>query len=97
MNKKSTVILYKNTHNYTIFKLVLLEYEGETMNITIKDERDNSTATITTTASTVKQLLEEQKINPETVLVTKNNEVLTSDEAINDNDTFELLSIISGG
>ena len=76
---------------------MLLEYEGETMNITIKDERDNSTATITTTASTVKQLLEEQKINPETVLVTKNNEVLTSDEAINDNDTFELLSIISGG
>lgn len=43
------------------------------------------------------ELLEEIKVNPETVLVVRNDELLTSDMKINNSDEIKLLSVISGG
>jgi sulfur carrier protein len=59
-------------------------------------EQDNTKKTLTFTG-TVEQLLKELKINPETVLVIRNKEVLTEDITISNNDIIELLSVVSGG
>ena len=42
-------------------------------------------------------LLQKLKINPETVLVSKNGEIVTEDETISGNDSVEIMKIISGG
>ncbi len=65
--------------------------------ITVRNEKDSTIQEIIFTQQTVKQLLEKLSINPETVLVVKDNTVLTQDEQIEDNDTLEILSVISGG
>ena len=59
-------------------------------------EREQTTKEIQFTGS-VKQLLEKLNINPETVLTIKNSEVLTQDEELENTDTIEILSVISGG
>lgn len=46
---------------------------------------------------TVTELLEKLKINSETVIVAKNNELVTEEEALADGDAVKLLSVISGG
>lgn len=48
-------------------------------------------------ASTVKELLSNLKINPTTVIVTKNNELVTEEEKITNKDQIKVLSVISGG
>ncbi len=48
-------------------------------------------------ASTIKEVLEKLKINPTTVLISKNNELVTEDAKLNENDEIKLLSVISGG
>ncbi len=48
-------------------------------------------------ASSIKELLEKLKINPTTVIVTKNNELVTEDEKISKKDEIKILSVISGG
>lgn len=48
-------------------------------------------------ASTVKELLTKLKINPTTVIVIKNNELVTENEKITNKDQIKLLSVISGG
>ncbi|MBI2664799.1 MoaD/ThiS family protein [Candidatus Woesearchaeota archaeon] len=48
-------------------------------------------------SGTVSQLLEKLKVNPETVIVAKNNELVTEDELLEDSDEIKLLSVISGG
>ena len=48
-------------------------------------------------ASTVKELLNKLKINPTTVIVTKNNELVTEEEKITSKDEIKVLSVISGG
>ncbi len=48
-------------------------------------------------ASTVKELLSNLKINPTTVIVTKNNELVTEEEKITNKDQIKILSVISGG
>ena len=45
----------------------------------------------------VKNLLEKLKINPVTVIVTRNNELILEDEKLDDNDEIKILSVISGG
>ena len=45
----------------------------------------------------VSALLERLKINPETVVVVKNNKVVTEEENLKNNDNIEILSVISGG
>ncbi len=67
------------------------------MNITVLNEREHTTKNIIITGKTVSDLLKQLKINPEVVIVVRNNEVITEDEILNDNDTIELLSVVSGG
>jgi sulfur carrier protein len=45
----------------------------------------------------VRDLLRELQINPETVLVVRGQDLLTSDELIKDEETVEVISAISGG
>ena len=42
-------------------------------------------------------LLQKLKINPETVIVSKNGEIVTEDETISGNDSVEIMKVISGG
>lgn len=67
------------------------------MEINIFIEREKSTRTVCIQRDTVTDLLEELKINPETVLVVRKGEVLTEKEILQDKDKIELLSVISGG
>lgn len=47
--------------------------------------------------SSVKELLKKISINPTTIIVTRNKEVIDEDAKLNDDDKLELLSVISGG
>ena len=67
------------------------------MNITVKNQRDNSIKTTTLNGTLVKDLLRQLNINPETVLIIRNNEVITESHHLEDKDTIEILSVISGG
>ena len=58
-------------------------------------ERENKTKNIN--ASNIKSLLENLQINPETVLIVKNNELTTTNSKLNPKDNIKLLSVISGG
>jgi len=69
----------------------------EKMQITIKNEKDSTIHNIDFNGSSVGQLLKQLKINPETVLVVRNNEVITEKENLRDKDAVEILSVISGG
>ena len=42
-------------------------------------------------------LLTELDINPEEVLVTRNDELVTEQDTLSDSDTVTILSVISGG
>lgn len=44
-----------------------------------------------------KALLLKLNINPENVLIVKNNEIVQEDELISEKDEIKLLSVISGG
>ena len=67
------------------------------MNIQVTFEKDHSIKNVLIEGNTVLDLLNQLSINPETVLVVKNNEVLTEHEILSENDCLELLSVISGG
>lgn len=67
------------------------------MELKIFDERNSTATEIIFTKKTVKDLLLQLNINSETVLVTKNNEILTEDEELTHNDSICILSVISGG
>jgi thiamine biosynthesis protein ThiS len=47
--------------------------------------------------SSVADLLQSLKINPVTVIVSRNNELILEDEKLNNNDEIKILSVISGG
>lgn len=47
--------------------------------------------------SSVKQLLKHLKINPETVIITKNGELATDDTRLYNKDRIKILSVVSGG
>ena len=42
-------------------------------------------------------LLKKMKVNPETVIVKRRDEILLEDEKIRNNDKIELIKIVSGG
>jgi sulfur carrier protein len=44
-----------------------------------------------------RRLLEQLEVLPETVVVTKNNEIVTEDEMLEVGDEVELIRVISGG
>lgn len=48
-------------------------------------------------AKTVKELLKKLNINPITVIVAKNNELVTEDEKLSEKDEVKIISVISGG
>ena len=45
----------------------------------------------------VSVLLKKIKINPETVIVVRDSELLTEYDTVSDRDSLQLLSVISGG
>ena len=47
--------------------------------------------------ATVLKLLQTLKINPVTVIVSRNSELILETEKLNDNDELKILSVISGG
>lgn len=47
--------------------------------------------------SIVSDLLKELNINPVTVIVSRNNELILEDEKLKNNDEIRILSVISGG
>lgn len=67
------------------------------MDITIFNEKEQTAEKISFSGQTVKELLSHLEINPETVLVVKNSEVITEKEILSDQDKLELLSVVSGG
>ncbi|MBR9690840.1 MoaD/ThiS family protein [Candidatus Woesearchaeota archaeon] len=46
---------------------------------------------------TVKGLLKELKINKETVIVTREHELISDNDNLSNSDEIEILSVISGG
>ena len=62
----------------------------------IFDERKQATLKIDFSGN-LAELLNQLEINPITIIVTRNNEVLTNDEILNNNDRIEILSVVSGG
>lgn len=58
-------------------------------------ERENKTTKVK--ADNPKEVMDLLKINPETVLIVRNNELITAEDKLEDNDELRLLSVISGG
>ena len=58
-------------------------------------ERENKLIKIN--ARTAKQIMKILNINPETVLIVKNNELILAEDLLKDDDELKLLSIISSG
>lgn len=67
------------------------------MKIHIEFEKGNTKSTVETQATTVQELLSQLQINKETVLVARNNEILTEDIELKSEDSLQILSVISGG
>ena len=60
-------------------------------------EKENKNLNIKNNKFTGKTLLENLKINPSTVILVKNDEVILEDEILEDNDDIKILSVVSGG
>ena len=67
--------------NITIF------IDSENKNTKLKLDKNSSAA----------DLLKKLNINPVTVLVARNNELILEDEKLKNNDNIKILSVISGG
>ena len=64
---------------------VFVERDKKNIEIELKDK------------SNIKELLNILKINPVTVITTKEDEVITEDYKLNDKDKIEIHSVVSGG
>ena len=61
-------------------------------------DRENSSKSIQLENNArVESLLKKLGINPVTVIVSRNNELILEDEELSDNDEIKILSVISGG
>ena len=47
--------------------------------------------------ATIKDMLKKININPVTVIVSRDNNIILEDENLKDNDKIKLISVISGG
>ena len=65
------------------------------MKITAYDERNNIKKELE--VSSIKQAAEKLKINLEEVIITKNNQLVTEESKLKQNDKLKFLSVISGG
>lgn len=68
------------------------------MKLKVFYDRENSSKEIELDDNTTaKDLLKKLKINPVTVIVSKNNNIILEEEKLNDNDDVKIISVISGG
>ena len=68
------------------------------MKVNVFYDRDNTEQTVELDNDTsVKELLTKIKINPVTVIVSRDDDIIMEDEKVNDNDKIKLISVISGG
>lgn len=68
------------------------------INVNVFIDRENKNKTIRLDNNTlVIDLLRKLNINPVTVIVSRNNELILEDEKLNDNNEIKILSVISGG
>ena len=58
-------------------------------------EKENKKANVN--ARTAMEAMQKLSINPETVLIVKNNELVLAEESLNEGDEIKFLSVISGG
>ncbi|MEK6934723.1 MAG: MoaD/ThiS family protein [Nanoarchaeota archaeon] len=65
------------------------------MKINVFIERENKNKTIE--AKNFNELFNNLNIDPNTVIITRNNELITDKAKLNNNDEIKLLSVISGG
>lgn len=61
------------------------------------DKKNKNMAIELNKASTIYDLLKKLSINPVTVIVSRNNELVLEDEKLNNSDKIRILSVISGG
>jgi sulfur carrier protein ThiS len=73
------------------------KWDEEQMKITVENEKEGTICNLTTKALNVKELLIELSVNPETILVARNSEILLSCDTLKEGDKIILLSVISGG
>ena len=68
------------------------------MKINVFYDRENKEKPIGLASnSLVSDLLEKMKINPVTVIVSRENNIITEDEKLKDKDKIRIISVISGG
>ncbi len=68
------------------------------MKIKVSYDKENKEKTIELASNpSVKELLAKIEINPETVIVSRNDSIITLDENLKDKDEIKLISVISGG
>ena len=68
------------------------------MKLKVFYDRENKEKTIELgNNTTVKDLLKKMEINPVTVIVSKNNNIIMEDEKLNEKDDTKIISVISGG
>ena len=68
------------------------------MKLKVFYDRENKEKSIELDSNlSVKDLLKKMNINPVTVIVSKNNNIILEDEKLNDKDDIKIISVISGG
>lgn len=60
-------------------------------------EKDNKSVDVNKKKITGKDLLEFLKVNPSSVILVKNDEVVLDDEIFTEKDDIKILSVVSGG
>ena len=70
----------------------------ETINLNVFIDKTNKNTKLgLENNSLIIDLLKKLNINPVTVIVSRNNELILEDERLNDKDDIRILSVISGG
>lgn len=68
------------------------------MKLKVFYDRENKEKTVELDKDTsVKDLLKKMNINPVTVIVSKNDNIILEDEKLNEKDDIKIISVISGG
>ena len=65
------------------------------MKIEVFIERKNEKKKVN--AKSIPEIMKKLSINPETIIIVKNNKLITEDEPLKENDRIKFLSVISGG
>ncbi len=79
-------------------KLQHSSYSMHKLKVNAFVDRENKNQTLELgNNSTIADLLKKLHINPVTVIVLRNNELILEEEKLNDNDKIKILSVISGG